>query len=233
MLHLHPPTGARQVRLVVTLRHDPVLAEPGLVGEPALRDAEIVGPRCEQKIRAEVEVLQTLRRLRDMETLGERREPIAPLGERLRPELVSVLLQQVEQDQAGGDLRGEFADARLGRVEPELQLVEREPPGAHHDDLPVRDERSFASLLEQRDELREEAHHRPVRAAVEPDLVTNRDDRAEPVPLRLVGPTRTTRDLGLELGEHRTVPDLGHAGTLSAAGGSRRRSLQPPSRIPA
>ena len=127
MLHLHPPTGTRQVRLVVALRDDAVLTEPGLVGEPALRDAEIVGPRREQEIRAEVEVLQTLGRLRDMETLRERREPVAPLGERLRPELLPVLLQQVEQDQAGGDLRGELADARLGRVEPELQLVEREP----------------------------------------------------------------------------------------------------------
>ena len=128
MLHLHPPTGSREVRLVVALRHDAVLTEPGLVGEPRSATPEILGPWREQEVRSGVEIVQVLGACAHMETLRERREPFAPLGERsFGPSFSPSSSSRSKRIRLAGISAASMRTRDSAGMQPELELVEREP----------------------------------------------------------------------------------------------------------
>ena len=104
-------------------------------------------------------------------------------------------------------------------MQPQLQLVERQALWPHHDELAVGNERASAPTGHELHDLGEVPAHRAIAAALELDLavLAHRDDRAEPVPLRLVRPTLALRDLGLELREHRPDPAPRHAASERTA----------------
>ncbi len=99
---------------------------------------------------------------------------------------------------------GELLDPRLRRVEPQLQRVEVQTVLVGQDHLAVHDAAGRERFAKRRDQLREVALQRPRVAALDPDIVAlAEDDRPEPVPLRLVPPPVTARDLAFELRQHR------------------------------
>ena len=131
-------------------------------------------------------------------------QPTAPLGEGARGEVLVALREQVEDDEAGRGLFGQQPDPARGGVQAQLQRLEVQGAALRVDehDLAV-DDAAFGQVRADRlDDLGEVPRHRTLVAAADLDLVTvPEDDRAEPVPLRLVQLPR--RYAGTDLGQHR------------------------------
>src|SRR3954447_10501318 len=84
------------------------------------------------------------------------------------------------------------------RVEVEAAVV-----GGRHDDLTIDDTALWQRSEQRREQFREVARERPLVAAGQLDRITVAEhDATEAVPLRLVQPTVTNRDLGRCLREH-------------------------------
>ena len=107
----------------------------------------------------------------DADARREGLESDAPLRQRaLSQVLPSFLEQKIEQDQRRRNLGRELTHTGLGRVQPQLELLEHpEPSVAHEHQLAVGDERPGMHALEHLDDLGEEANHRTVVAAEELD----------------------------------------------------------------
>ena len=95
--------------------------------------------------------------------------------------------QQVEGDERGGRFLRQLGDARLRRVQPELQRIEIQPVAGGDDDLAV-DHAVLRQALEQRVvQFREVAVERPRVAALDIHIARAAEhDGPKAVPLRLV-----------------------------------------------
>jgi len=111
MLHLDPSAHAGLVCLVVALREDPVLAEPPLVGVPALGDREVVGPRRQPRLGTRPQHAGFLGDRLGADTPGQPRQALAPFRQRPLLQVVVTITEQVEQEQRRGDLGGELVHA--------------------------------------------------------------------------------------------------------------------------
>jgi hypothetical protein len=111
VLHLHPTALPGQVRLVVSLGEHAVLPEAALVGEPRFGDGEVAGERRNEHRRCRRHRGQVTRRSRPAELRSQPAETLTALGERATCEIVASIAQQVEDDERGGDLARELANA--------------------------------------------------------------------------------------------------------------------------
>ena len=202
MLDLGHHPLVRLVGQVRRLGDEPV--EPGSLEllEPPLGHGLVVGHRRQVDRRRRV---------------GERRlEPPTPLGERPRREVIVVLGEQVEDDEAGRRLLGQQPDPAGRGVQAQLQRLEVQGAALRVDehDLAVDDAALGQVRADRLDDLGEVPRHRPLVAAADLDLVAvPEDDRTEPVPLRLVELPR--RYAGADLGQHRL--DRRHHGKVHTA----------------
>ena len=186
--------------------HDAV-ARAGEVREvAALRDHAVEADRLEAVEPAE-RLVAIARRGGELEPLRAPLEPRAALRERLVPRLDALPHEDVERDEACGDLRGQPVHAALGGMQPHLHRVEVEDAVALDDDLAVERRERRQELLE-RSQLREVAQQRPRVARPEPELARAvLEQAAEAVPLRLVLPLVALGQLADELGLHRRERD--------------------------
>ena len=143
MLDLHPPTLTGQVGLVVHLGQDTVLPETISIIEPRAGCRHLAGPRSDQHDRRGRHRAQVARRERPPQSSGRRGEPIAPIGQRKRRQLLAAFPEQIEEHQRRGELGGELADPGLGRMQTQLELVELHRPGVDTQDLAIRDVRDL------------------------------------------------------------------------------------------
>ena len=130
---------------------------------------------------------------RELEALRAALEARAPLRQRLAPGLDALPDEDVERDEARGNLGRQLVDAALGRMEPHLHRVEVEDAVALDDDLAVESGEWRKQLLE-RAQLGEVAQERPRVARPEAKLAGSvLEEAAEAVPLRLVLPLAARR----------------------------------------
>ncbi len=120
----------------------------------------------------------------------ERLESGASLGVRYLTQILTPVGEQIERDELCRDLLGERVHSRLGGVDSQLERVELGDVVDDHHHLTV-DHRAGRQLGEGGLEFREVPEQRPTVARVETRVVASPCDGAEPVPLRLVDPSRT------------------------------------------
>jgi len=192
--------------VVLDLEHDPLIGRvdtgPGLRDQPVQPGPlELAEPfrrgRVVHRRRGQVNGRRRRgqRRLKRGPPLAERQLHIRGVAQR----------QQVERDEVGRRLRRQQPHSALGRVQPQLQRLEVQPPAVpvRQHDLAV-DHAAGGQLGEKsRNELGEVAGHRPLVPAADLHLVAvAEDDRPEPVPLRLEDKV-ARRDRVHRLGQHR------------------------------
>lgn len=136
VLHLHHHALALDVRLLRALGDDPVLPEAVHVLEPAARDLEVGCLRRHEQRRARPKVGR-IRSERAAEALDESLELRTAFVGRRAADVTAVDLQQIERDERRRGLRRELPDARLGRMQPQLEDVEVEHALGHEHDLSV------------------------------------------------------------------------------------------------
>ena len=204
---------------VLDLRHRSLAGLVGRIG--ALRDHP-VQPRALEDIEPSAGDRRVGRGRREMHRFGriagQLLEPSAAFGEGAVAKVVVALGQAVEGDEGCRRGRGEHPDPRLGWMDPDEQRVEVEPAlGPGDDDLTVDDEAGIGATQgeQRRVELGEVSVQRLAIARLEEDRCPVAEgDGAEPVPLRLIGPAVSGRDLRCRLGQHRLerwVEWQGHA----------------------
>ena len=241
MLDLDPAPLPREVRLVGALREDPVLARarPRRRTTPARpRGRPTTAPRAPPARAASTRDRRA--RAASRPARRARGGAFAARASESPPSSPSPSRSRSNSTRRRGDLARELADARLRRVQPQLQLVELHHAVGHPHDLPVGDERPGAGRRDEREDLREVPAERASVAADEAHRAVgrDRDDRPEPVPLRLVGPALAERHLGLELREHRSRQVAGdralrHPPTLPRSAASRTSACaDSPARAP-
>ena len=180
-LQVTPTTTQSAVSLALHLLH-------GLARAGHVRDAEPLGDdaveaRHFQALEPVRGLLRVAGRGRDVE--GQRLHLRAPLLERLAVEVLAVPEEDVEADEARGDLGRELPHPALGRVEPHLERVEVERAVADDHDLPVH-RRPRRKQLSERRQLGEVAEERARVPAPEVELALEvLPDPAEAVPLGL------------------------------------------------
>ena len=190
------------VRRLVRLHLDHAVARAGQVRQPEPLGDHAVEPRLLEAVEPARCLLRIVGRGREPELLRLLLELAPALLQRQLVDRLALPDEQVEGDVVRRDLGREPLDPALRGMEPQLQLVELEPPLARDDDLAVerrvrRQER--ADLLE----LGEVAQQRPPVARPEPQPAAEvLEHAAEAVPLRLVLPV-AGRQLLDELGLHR------------------------------
>ena len=195
LLHLdHPVARARQVRRRQMLRDDAVEPERLEPLEPPARIGDVAGR-------------------------GREPEPSSASTRARRsasgssPHLLAVPEQHVEDDELGRDLRRQPPDPRLRRMEPHLHRIEVERAVTRDHDLPV-ERRPRREQLAERPQLREVAQQRPLVARPQRQLAVDvLEHAAEAVPLRLVLPPVTGRQLAYEL----APPSAGTGSRLPAS----------------
>jgi hypothetical protein len=118
----------------------------------------------------------------------ERRLKAPPaVGEGSLPQVFVVVGEHVERHERGGCLPGEHTDARLRRVEAELECLEVDPILAHDHHLAVEHHRAGQFTLEPLAQLRKIPGQGLQVAALEVGLLAVEvHDCPEPIPLRLV-----------------------------------------------
>ena len=175
---------------------------------PRLRD-QAVKPRAlelAEPLRGDLLIGRRGRQVDGRGRAGQRLlERGAALGERALRVVNRVQRQQVERDEVGRRLRGQQPHPARGRVQPQLQGLEVQPPGGpvRQHDLPVDDAPGRQLGQEGGHQLGEVAGHRPLVPAADLDLVAvAEDDGPEPVPLRLEEEV-PGRDRVHRLGQHR------------------------------
>ena len=183
-----PFTG--KVGLVEALGHDAVETGAFEAAEPVLRQGAIA--------RRGGEVDRTRR---VAEELVEFRPPLL---QRRAAQILVAEREHIPRDVGRRRLRGEKLDAGLGRMNPQEQGLEVQPGRADDDDLAVQDAALRERGGERRDELGKVPVHRLLVATLEQELVpVAKDERAEPVPLRLEEPALAAGEVFRGGREHR------------------------------
>jgi hypothetical protein len=119
-------------------------------------------------------------------------------------EVLVVHGEQIPHHDRRRGLCGQLRDPRGGRVDAHLQRHEVEAPLAGDDDLPVEHAALGQAGSQGIQELREVPLHGLLVPALEQEIVAvTKDQRAEPVPLRLVQPGAVLRQRGDPLRQHR------------------------------
>ena len=110
----------------------------------------------------------------------------APLGKRRFDQRPTLDLQAIEQHQLRRRLRGKLAHPAFGRVQPQLQRLERQHAADRDDQLAVEHEPVAGSAAMRRDDLREIAPERPPRLGLQLHvLAVAEDEAAKAVPFGL------------------------------------------------
>ena len=129
---------------------------------------------------------------------------LAAFGERHAGDRLSAVLEQVEDHELCRSLLGKLANATFGRMQTQLQCLERQSVAAGDDQLPVDQELLRLQAAQHLSDLGKIARKRLARLGSQRDLIAIAPgEAAETIPLWLVLPTLPLRQLGSEQRLHR------------------------------